>query len=93
VVRVLKVPERASLAQPDAELTLPRSSRRHEVNGYDRVSGTHTIWLPPEPRCFRRLGKCDLPRYAEFCDRVQVVGDLTGLQRAAQQISAEATGR
>jgi uncharacterized protein with von Willebrand factor type A (vWA) domain len=52
-----------------------------------------TIWLTPEPRYSWRLGACDLPRYAEFCDRVQVVADLTGLQRAAQQMSVEATGR
>ena len=52
-----------------------------------------TIWLTPEPRYSWRLGACDLPRYAEFCDRVQVVADLTGLQHAAQQMSAEATGR
>jgi uncharacterized protein with von Willebrand factor type A (vWA) domain len=52
-----------------------------------------TIWLTPESRYSWGLGACDLPRYAEFCDRVQVVADLTGLQRAAQQISAAATGR
>jgi len=52
-----------------------------------------TIWLTPESRYSWGLGACDLPRYAEFCDRVQVVADLTGLQRAAQLISAEATGR
>jgi uncharacterized protein len=52
-----------------------------------------TIWLTPESRYSWGLGACDLPRYAEFCDRVQVVADLTGLQRAARQISAEATGR
>jgi len=52
-----------------------------------------TIWLTPEPRHTWALGTCDLPRYAEFCDRVQVVADLTGLQRAAQLMSAEATGR
>lgn len=52
-----------------------------------------TIWLTPESRYSWGLGTCDLPRYAEFCDRVQVVADLTGLQRAAQLISAEATGR
>jgi uncharacterized protein len=52
-----------------------------------------TIWLTPEPRYSWGLGACDLPRYAEFCDRVQVVADLTGLQRAALQMSAEATGR
>ena len=52
-----------------------------------------TIWLTPESRYSWGLGACDLPRYAEFCDRVQVVGDLTGLQHAAQLMSAEATGR
>ncbi len=52
-----------------------------------------TIWLTPESRYSWGLGACDLPRYAEFCDRVQVVADLTGLQRAAQLISVEATGR
>ncbi|MGO9296079.1 MAG: VWA domain-containing protein [Streptosporangiaceae bacterium] len=52
-----------------------------------------SIWLTPEPRYSWRLGGCDLPQYAEFCDRVQVVGDLAGLQRAAWQISAEAAGR
>ena len=52
-----------------------------------------TIWLTPEATYSWGLGACDLPRYAEFCDRVQVVADLTGLQRAAQQMSAEATGR
>ena len=71
-------------------------------NGNDAQLGTfeeitrrvrETIWLTPEPRYSWRLGTCDLPLYAEFCDRVQVVADLTGLQRAAQQISAEATGR
>jgi uncharacterized protein with von Willebrand factor type A (vWA) domain len=52
-----------------------------------------TIWLTPEPRYSWGLGACDLPLYAEFCDRVQVVSDLTGLQRAAQQMSVKATGR
>jgi uncharacterized protein len=52
-----------------------------------------TIWMTPEPRYSWALGACDLARYAGFCDRVQVVADLTGLQRAAQQISTEATGR
>jgi len=52
-----------------------------------------TIWLTPEATYSWGLGACDLPRYAEFCDRVQVVADLTGLQRAARQMSAEATGR
>jgi len=31
------------------------------------------IWLTPEPRYSWALGSCDLPLYAEYCDRVQVV--------------------
>ena len=52
-----------------------------------------TIWLTPEPRRTWSLGACDLPRYAEFCDRVQVAGDLAGLQHTAQQMSIAVTGR
>ncbi|GAA1421299.1 VWA domain-containing protein [Streptomyces thermospinosisporus] len=52
-----------------------------------------TVWLTPEPRWSWSLGACDLPRYAEHCDRVQVVGDLAGLERVAHRLAAEATGR
>ncbi len=52
-----------------------------------------TIWLTPEPRYSWGLGACDLPRYAEYCDRVQVVADLAGLERTALRMAAEATGR
>ncbi|GAB4011102.1 VWA domain-containing protein [Nocardioides ultimimeridianus] len=38
-----------------------------------------TIWITPEPRWSWRLGACDLPAYATFCDRVHVVRDLAGL--------------
>lgn len=41
-----------------------------------------TIWLTPEPRYSWRLGGCDLPAYAGLCDRVRVVADLPGLERA-----------
>jgi uncharacterized protein len=44
------------------------------------------IWLTPEPRYAWRLGSCDLLRYAAFCDRVEVVRDLDGLDRATDQI-------
>jgi uncharacterized protein len=40
-----------------------------------------TVWLTPEPAYSWRLGRCDLPAYAPFCDRVQVVRDLAGLER------------
>ncbi len=43
-----------------------------------------TVWLTPEPAYSWRLGRCDLPLYAEHCSRVQVVRDLTGLDRLAR---------
>jgi hypothetical protein len=43
VTRVLKVPECVALAQPDGELALPWSRRRHQVNGSDRIVGTHRL--------------------------------------------------
>ncbi|GDY31632.1 VWA domain-containing protein [Gandjariella thermophila] len=52
-----------------------------------------TVWLTPEPRYSWRLGSCDLPRYAEFCDTVEVVADLAGLQHTAQRMSTAVTGR
>jgi len=51
------------------------------------------IWLTPERRNMWRLGRCDLPRYAEFCDRVDVVRDLDGLDRATDGILAGLAGR
>jgi uncharacterized protein len=51
------------------------------------------IWLTPERRNMWRLGHCDLPRYAEFCDRVDVVRDLDGLDRATDDILAGLAGR
>jgi uncharacterized protein with von Willebrand factor type A (vWA) domain len=42
-----------------------------------------TVWLTPEPRFSWGLGSCDLPAYAEHCDRVQVVRDLRGLERVS----------
>ena len=41
-----------------------------------------TVWLTPEPRYSWGLGRCDLPAYEEYCDRIQVVRNLTGLDRA-----------
>jgi uncharacterized protein len=51
------------------------------------------IWLTPERRNMWRLGRCDLSRYAEFCDRVDVVRDLDGLDRATDDILAGLAGR
>ena len=51
------------------------------------------IWLTPERRNVWRLGHCDLPRYAELCDRVDVVRDLDGLDRATEDIQARLAGR
>ena len=47
-----------------------------------------TIWLTPEPRFSWGLGGCDLPAYAEFCERVQVVRNLRGLDRVATSLTA-----
>lgn len=46
-----------------------------------------TVWLTPEPRYSWGLGRCDLPAYEEFCDRVQVVRNLHGLERATTTVS------
>ncbi|PUA81621.1 VWA domain-containing protein [Nocardioides currus] len=47
-----------------------------------------TIWLTPEPRYSWALGACDLPQYAEFCDRVQVVRNLSGLDLVSESMTA-----
>lgn len=52
-----------------------------------------TLWLTPEPRYSWSLGKCDLPMYAEHCSQVRVVRDLSGLERAAETMAVEVTGR
>jgi uncharacterized protein with von Willebrand factor type A (vWA) domain len=46
-----------------------------------------TVWLTPEPRYSWTLGRCDLPTYAEHCDRVQVVRNLTGLDRVSTSMA------
>lgn len=51
------------------------------------------IWLTPEPRYSWALGGCDLPAYAEFCDRVRVVRDLPGLETTATAMATELVGR
>ncbi|NBH01788.1 VWA domain-containing protein, partial [Amycolatopsis sp. SID8362] len=52
-----------------------------------------TLWLTQEPRYSWGLGPCDLPAYAEFCDRVRVVRDLSGLDSAAADLATARTGR
>ncbi len=52
-----------------------------------------TVWLTPEPRFSWGLGSCDLPAYAEFCDRVRVVRDLAGLEHTALEFAASAVTR
>jgi len=46
-----------------------------------------TVWLTPEPAYSWRLGRCDLPLYAPYCQRVQVVRDLAGLERLSHAAS------
>jgi hypothetical protein len=43
MTRVLKVPEGKAMAQPDAELARLSSSEAGQVNGRDRVIGTHAV--------------------------------------------------
>ena len=52
-----------------------------------------TIWLTPEPKFSWGLGSCDLPAYAEHCNRVRVVRDLRGLEHAAVETATAAVGR
>jgi len=46
-----------------------------------------TVWLTPEPSYSWGLGSCDMPAYAALCDRIQVVKDLSGLERTANRLS------
>lgn len=46
-----------------------------------------TVWLTPEPRYSWGLGRCDLPAYEEYCDRVQVVRNLHGLEKVTTAMS------
>ena len=68
----------------------------HDANldAFEEIArrGKQLIWLTPERRTMWRLGRCDLPRYAEFCDRVDVVRDLDGLDRATDDILAGLAG-
>ncbi|MEU9818621.1 VWA domain-containing protein [Pseudonocardia alni] len=52
-----------------------------------------TIWLTPEPRYSWGLGRCDLPAYAEYCDRVRVVRDLSGFEATTNEMAGELIGR
>lgn len=65
------------------------------LDAFEELTGRlrRTIWLTPEPRYSWRLGRCDLPRYAEQCDQVHVVTDLTALVRVAHWMAQEVTGR
>ncbi|GEP36463.1 hypothetical protein NPS01_01260 [Nocardioides psychrotolerans] len=59
----------------------PRLSVFEEISRRARS----TIWLTPEPRYSWGLGGCDLPLYAEHCERVQVVRGLSGLEQVSHQ--------
>jgi hypothetical protein len=52
-----------------------------------------TIWLTPEPRYSWGLGGCDLPAYAEHCDRVEVIRDDSGLETWATDVVTRASAR
>jgi len=63
----------------------------HDPNepAFEEITGRvrETVWLTPEPSYSWRLGRCDLPLYAPYCDRVQVVRDLAGLERLSHAAS------
>ncbi len=65
------------------------------LEAFDEITrrARETIWLTPEPRYSWGLGGCDLPDYAEYCNRVRVVRDLTGLETAAHEMATELVGR
>ncbi|YAL83601.1 VWA domain-containing protein [Dermacoccaceae bacterium W4C1] len=44
------------------------------------------VWLTPEPRYSWALGRCDLPMYAEHCERVEVVRNLHQLGEVSEQL-------
>ena len=74
---------------------LPRISAALCAGGAAAIArrARETIWLTPEPRYSWGLGGCDLPAYAEYCSRVRVVRDLTGLESAATDLATELVGR
>ena len=45
------------------------------------------VWLSPEPRYSWALGSCDMPLYSRLCDRVEVVRDVQGLERAVRALA------
>lgn len=52
-----------------------------------------TIWLTPEPRYSWALGGCDLPAYAENCNRVEVIRDQSALDTWATDVVTRASYR
>jgi uncharacterized protein with von Willebrand factor type A (vWA) domain len=44
------------------------------------------VWLTPELRRYWRLGRSDLPGYAEICDRVEIVRNLDQLESVAGSV-------
>jgi uncharacterized protein with von Willebrand factor type A (vWA) domain len=52
-----------------------------------------TIWLTPEPRYSWAPGGCDLPAYAESCDRVEVIRDHSGLESWATDVVTRVSSR
>lgn len=71
------------------------NGREPNVEAFAEISrrARETIWLTPEPRYSWGLGSCDLPAYAEHCQRVRVVRDLTGLSSTAESMAGEQVGR
>lgn len=49
------------------------------------------VWLTPEPRYSWALGRCDLPLYAEHCEKVEVVRNLNQLRTFSHDMLEGAT--
>lgn len=45
------------------------------------------VWLTPEPRYSWALGRCDLPLYEEYCDRLEVVRNLSQLREFSHEMA------
>jgi len=60
------------------------------VQAFEEITrrARETVWITPEPRYSWRLGSCDLPAYATYCDRVHVVRNLAGLNQITSELSA-----
>ena len=86
------MPERTATAQPDTEPALPRPRRKDQLNGSDRIIGTHKVIRMSKLRikvsgCMRSLRGagvfCAIRSYLATASR-HGIGWLDALTRAAE---------